>query len=232
MDAPFARVSMPSDVDLTTSGTRIKVSWSGDDTGSGIVRYQLHQSTNGGTSWSGVWLPADDTIMIVRRFDPGTYLFRVRGIDAAGNISAWSVSDPLTFSVHDDNDAAMTYTGSWTSDANITTPKGVAVPVYGGSVMTSSTAGDTMTFAVNGSGVSFVTVTGRDRGIVEIIVDGRVAGARTVDLYRTATKGGKILLNIQFARPGDHVVTVRVTGTKHAKSLSPRVDIDGFVVTH
>jgi hypothetical protein len=72
-----------------------RIAWGGSDNLSGIGRYELEQSTNGG-DWQSVSL-ADPTSRSVNvdLVADSSYQFRVRARDRAGNLSGWATSDAI-----------------------------------------------------------------------------------------------------------------------------------------
>ena len=74
---------------LGTVEVPVKISWSGIDSGSGIAKYELQQSINGGT-YASVPLPSATAVTKTLSLEPGkTYRFQVRAQDQAGNWSGW-----------------------------------------------------------------------------------------------------------------------------------------------
>ena len=85
--APDTTLSVPS----SSATNNFLVNWSGSDSGSGIQKYQVQvlDQTRLGDTWSD-WLA--DTIQTSASFVGQfghTYLFRVRGMDQAGNWQSW-----------------------------------------------------------------------------------------------------------------------------------------------
>jgi hypothetical protein len=91
--APVESASSSTLSAKSTIATRI--AWGGSDNLSGIARYELEQSTNGG-DWQPVSLadPASRSVQ-VNLADGAPYQFRVRARDRAGNLSGWSTSDTI-----------------------------------------------------------------------------------------------------------------------------------------
>ena len=58
-------------------------------------------------------------------------------------------------------------------------------------------------------------------------VDG--AKAATVDLYSATAQPRKMLFTKSWGTSGNHVLEVRVLGTKNASSSGKQVDVDAFV---
>lgn len=220
--APLARVTFPSTLNASTTAVQVKLTWSGSDADSGLNRFQLQRSSDNGATWLAVGPLATDTALtITRSFPAGSHLFRVRAFDNVGLVSDWMVSAPLTATLFDEN--AATSTGTWTTDSTIPNS-------FGGSVLTSSTAGDTLTFSFTGKSVALVAATDRFSGIVEIYRHDSTTPTRTQDLYTFQQYGGRLVYILNFTTSGPHTVTIKVKGTKRAVSRGTRAAIDGFVV--
>src|SRR6185295_17772648 len=78
----------------------IALSWSAsvETGGSGFSNYDLQRSANGGTSWATIASPTTESYLDT--MPQGTYVYRVRASDIAGNNSAYS---PLSAVVTVDN---------------------------------------------------------------------------------------------------------------------------------
>lgn len=89
VSAPLQSLAVPSQMGATVP---VKVSWSGNDgTGTGITRYEMHKSIDGGKTWTNVPLPpfpaTSNTIQLAP--DSSAYKFRLRAQDLVANWSAW-----------------------------------------------------------------------------------------------------------------------------------------------
>ncbi len=90
------RTGVPLPSALAASGLPAMVSWAAADAGSGIDRYTLARSTDGGTAWTAVALPSPTaTSAGVTVPASGTVRYRVPAHDTAGNTSD-SVTPVLT----------------------------------------------------------------------------------------------------------------------------------------
>ncbi len=96
--APAQTFAVPTRLGTTLIPVRLR--WSATDATSGVVRYQLQQSTNGGT-YAGVSLPSATTTSISRSLTPGaTYRFRVLALDGAENWSGWVYGPSFVVNAH------------------------------------------------------------------------------------------------------------------------------------
>lgn len=107
---------------------------------------------------------------------------------------------------------SITYTGTWSSDA---------------STKFSSVTNDKSDIYFNGTQIVIRFVTGPDKGIVAISIDG---GAETThDTYAAAP--GTLDVTKGSLSIGNHKATARVNGTKNGSSTGFTINLDQFVVT-
>ncbi|SPT53574.1 Beta-galactosidase precursor [Actinomyces bovis] len=122
---------------------------------------------------------------------------------------------------HDDRDAAITYTGTWSQVADGTAAKGT--------VSRSTTVGDTASFKFNGTGVKLIVATGTDHGAFEVKVDD--GDPTTVNTATVDTEQNKPTQHKAFEatglKAGPHTITVKNLGGAKGNVL----DVDAFDVT-
>jgi Ca2+-binding RTX toxin-like protein len=192
------------------------VSWSATDTGSGVARYQLQQSRNGG-AFTNVALPSPTATTVQLNLAAGTYRFRVRATDVAGNVGAFRTTAAINAFLRSETNT--TRTGTWTR-------VGVA-GASGGALSFSTQTGATARLTFRARSVGWVTVTGPNRGIAQVSVDG--SAPVNVDLYSPTTRLTQVLFSTNGLNPAvNHNLTIRVTGTRNPASTGTRVDVDGF----
>jgi hypothetical protein len=231
--APTARLAQGAAIDVAGRKVPVLVSWGGNDpdgnaqqTGvqaSGVARYDMQVSINGGATWANVALPAGTARQATVKVAPDTdVLFRVRAQDKAGNRSAWKKGSAFRVAAVQDGKPGIVYAKAWQSQS--------ATDVYAGWVRYSSTSGATATMAVNDAkGLAFVSTLGPDRGKAEIWVDG--VKVKTVDLYSASRSAAQVVWSVADLNPAaPHTVIVKVTGTRHAASSGVRVDVDALLV--
>jgi hypothetical protein len=209
----------PSNITLETSRVPVKPSWSATDNGSGVSRYELQQSTNGGP-YASVSLSSPTTTSLTRFLSPGNaYGFRVRAQDGAGNWSDWAQGPEFFIVAHQESSGAISYVGSWTQAASSS--------AYGGGLTYEKTKGAKATFTFTGRDVAWVATKGPDRGKAEVWVDG--VKVKSLDLYSSTTQARRTVFVQHWPDSGLHTVEVRVLGAKNASSVDTRVDVDTFV---
>ena len=214
--------SMSAGSTLNTSTVPVKLSWSATDGGSGLVKYELQQSTNGG-AYANVSLPSATatTRTVTLAPDNATYRFRVRAQDGAGNLSQWSEGPEFVVNAHQETDTGISYAGSWTQQA--------LDSAYGGGVSyAQSLKGDSARFSFVGRSIAWAAPKDVDRGRAEVWVDG--VRVQTVDLYASSSQPRKIIFGKSWTTAGSHTIEVRALGTRNASSSGTRVDVDAFVV--
>ena len=187
--------------------------------GSGIARYELARSTDGGTTWTTVSTvltasPAATTVTA-----GGTVRFRVRAVDRAGNTGAWMTGPVLRPALVQTpaGTTGLTYAGTW-SDA-------ASASYSGGAHRYATAAGASATYTVHRAQHRPGHHPGRQPGPVSIYLDG-AATPVTLDTYAATTAYGVQVWSQTFATSGPHTVRVVVVGT----AGRPRVDLDAFAI--
>jgi serine protease AprX len=215
VSVPTVRLVAPQTIGSTIV---VRVSWPAASDPSGIARYDLLKSTNGG-SWVAVTLssPTATSVDLALAY-ANDYQFTLRATDGAGNSGAYATTSKARLALGQETSTAITYSGSWTRVSYSGSS--------GGYLEKSSTAGSTATYSFSGTSVAWVTTLYTSRGIAEVWLDGvRVA---TVDLYSSTLQTARVMWAGTVAS-GSHTLQIRVTGTKNAASSGVRVDVDAFV---
>ena len=200
------------------SGSRIpvEVSWSASDPASGVARYEVRRSTDG-----GAWVPVTTTLTRNRfttQLTPGhAYRFTVRAIDRAGNWAAWVTGPSFRLAGVQQSSSLVRWRGSWTRTSGSAW--------WGGSARTSTQAGATASVTFTGRSFAWITRLAPARGVAGVYVDGvKVA---TVDLRAASTRDRRFAWTGRWSTSATRTVTIRVSGTPGR----PRVDVDGFAWT-
>lgn len=120
----------------------------------------------------------------------------------------------------EDNDPAVQYTGTWTT-ANATSASG---GTYHYSSQTNAMGCITID---NATQFQVTTITGGNRGIANVLVDGLLVG--TFDAYGSIVYG---ILKGPYPLPdlGQHTICVQVSGVPHPGATGTVVVLDNFVV--
>jgi hypothetical protein len=195
------------------------VAWSTSKDPSGIARYDLFQSTNGG-AWVQITLPSLTSTSVDRSLAIGnSYRFRLRAVDGAGNTGAYTATATARLAQAQEDNAAVVSAGGWKR----VTQTGAS----GGYVKKSTNTGATATYSFTGSGVAFVSTLAAGRGIAAIWLDG--VKVTTVDLYAATTQPARLVWASGLLTNTAHTLQVRVTGSKNAASGGVRIDVDAFL---
>lgn len=195
--------------------TTVRLGWTGSDATSGIDRYELAQSTDGG-SWTSVSTALTATSLDRALGHGHAYRFRVRAVDAAGNVGAWMAGPTFRLTHFGESSASVTYTGSW----SISTSSAY----WGGKAKASGQAGAKASLTFTGRSVEVVSRKGPARGKAQIYINGVLKA--TVDLYASSYQNQRVVWTGSWSSSAKRTITVRVVGT----SGRPRVDLDAFVV--
>jgi hypothetical protein len=219
--APVEAIDLSS---LTSTTVPVRLTWSGTDNqnGSGVARYDVQRSIAGG-AWTAEALSTPLTTGKTLSLKPGTaYGFRVRAVDAAGNVGSWSATS-FTIALLQEDAAAVTYTAAWTTES--------VTSAAGGQQRFATAAGASSTFAFTGRSVAWVAVKATDRGRAEVFIDGVSAGI--VNLYHASTTAAarRVVFRHAFAASGPHTIRVTVLGSKATASTGTRVDVDAFATS-
>jgi hypothetical protein len=203
-----------TDVLLSGSSPRGRVSWKATDTGgSGVKRYVVARSIDGG-SWKTLSSSLEIGRLNLTVSGGHTYRFRVKAVDFDGNASGWSYGP--SFSSRLAQQSAASFVKTWTTSSN---------SLYsGGSVRYAKTAGASASYTFTGRAVAFVSTTGPLRGKAKIYINGVYQA--TVDLDGMVNVYRAQVWQKTWATSLARTIKVVVLGT----SGRPRVDVDAFAV--
>jgi hypothetical protein len=221
---PYGGTAPVAKLRATTDGgsVPVRLSWSAArDAQPGVIRYLLAVLDPGATAYRSVALVDDTATAVSLSLRPGTYRFRVRAVDRAGNPGPWlTAASPVVVRIVQESSASLRYTGAF---------RARPVPgALGGTVRYARGASKSVSLRATARGVSFVSTRGPNRGKAEIWLDG--ARVATIDLYAAARQPAQVVWSKAWGSSETHTVKVRMTGTKRAASTSTRVDIDAFLL--
>jgi hypothetical protein len=127
---------------------------------------------------------------------------------------------PVPAGTYDDVDPAIRFRGIWEKDA------GVDGPAFR-TISYSDVPGAEISFAFEGTALTYVFTKAFNRGLAEVGIDG--IRKEVVDLYSPNIEW-QSRLKLCCLGSGRHVATVRVLGRKSRRSSGEFVDLDCFVV--
>ena len=198
-----------------TVGTtlRTRIAWSATDAGSGINRYTVQVSANGGT-FATIALVTPTRTFVDRSVTDGvSYRFRVRATDGEGNTSAWKYSVIFKPARFQESTSLATYVGVWGTSKSAN--------ALGGAARTAAAVGRTATFKATAFDIGLVWTQTATSGSADIYVDGSLASR--INLRAPSTTFRQLIFARHWATLGTHTIEIRPIGTG-------RVDIDAFVV--
>jgi hypothetical protein len=188
--------------------------WAGSDPGgSGVTGYEVERSADEGATWEDP-IPVSSASLPSWVWGLGTTVVRVRAIDRAGNVGAWSTGASMAPGLV--QQTAFRYRGWW---------KFFLDDRYsGGCAKKSSTAGSWTKYRFTGHTVGIVTTKGPKRGSVRVYLDG--AYVKTLRLHADKTRYRVQVWAYRWAKSGTHTIKIVVVGTKG----HPRFDADAITV--
>jgi hypothetical protein len=159
--------------------------------------------------------------------DTGTFTASVQGVTQTKTITRQPFGGEITASQTDpkrveENSPAVSFNGAWTrADARF--------GWSGGSAMQSTAAGATASITFNGTSIRWISSRGRDRGIASLSVDG--VAVKDVNLFGHPDEEVHTpVYTIHDLSPGQHTLTITVTGRQDTQSSSSAVVVDAFDV--
>ncbi|MDX6644126.1 MAG: hypothetical protein QOD76_2088 [Solirubrobacteraceae bacterium] len=208
--APSARLSAPAYASDASTSPSIPLAWSGADAGSGVAYFTLEVRRTGNAAAAGWSTPARSAARATRFRGAagGTYQFRLRSYDRAGNPSAAVVRETVV--PLDQTSRRLRYAGAWR-----TLRRGGA---YGGSVARAS-AGATVRLAFSGRRVALIGRRPRGGGRLLVAIDRRTRVVRLGGRRRPRA----VLFASPRLRAGRHALSVT--------ALSARGELDAVAVT-
>jgi hypothetical protein len=139
-------------------------------------------------------------------------------IDLAAAAPAAPGSDAPATSRYEQDDAAVTRTGTWYANSYFLH--------RGGSAMQAVDAGARATFQFSGTGVRWIGYRDEWGGIAKVYIDGQLRS--TVDTYNSPFQPQAPLFSADGLAAGTHTLAVEVTGTRSAASGGAWIWVDGF----
>jgi hypothetical protein len=158
--------------------------------------------------------------------DTGTLTATVQGVTQTKTVTRQPFGGITTAPLQTDpkrveeSSAAVKFSGAWTrADASF--------GWSGGSAMQSTAAGATASIAFNGTSIRWIGARGRGMGIATISVDG--VQVREVNLFAHPTDEIHTpIATIYDLSPGQHTLTITVTGRQDVQASSNAIVVDAF----
>jgi len=179
--------------------------------GSHTLAIEVSGTRNSSALSSWIWLDAFDAVVST---DSGSGSGGTGGSGGSGG----SGGGTLTFRRVEQNNSAVTYTGTW---------YGNSMSLHsGGSAVLALDKGARATFAFNGTAAKWIGYQDPWSGIANVYVDGVLK--TQVDSYSASGQGQQVLYSITGLGSGSHTLVVEVTGTKNASARSAWIWVDAF----
>lgn len=204
--------------ELATNGVlssrAITVSWSATDE-SGINRYKLHRSIDGG-SWQPIELATRTSTEATLGVQDGrSYRFRVRARDRDGYWSTFRTGVSFEADVFESQESNLSG-GKWRQDRD---------PSASGSYTRFAvTEGARSTLTFTGSAIALVAPRGPDRGEARILINGKEVAV--IDLRAPSESARELVFTRTWEGSAERTIQVVVLGT----AGRPRVDVDAYLV--
>ena len=161
--------------------------------------------------------PDDHTQLYVLRHNDGTSTTREQThltLDLSGR----------TGYTHDDVDAALQYSGTWTHASGQPWTAGD----YRDTETFSNTSGDSVSIPFHGTAVRWISSLDGNHGIAAVSVDGQQVA--TVDTYGSPKQYQYVAYSVDNLTDADHTLTIGVTGQKNPASADRFVVVDAIDV--
>ena len=136
------------------------------------------------------------------------------GAGVAGGLPAATVGR-----IENDN-PGVTYTGIWYPNMNTVHSGGTAVLAVG--------AGSAISLNFNGTGIAWLAYRDEWSGLARVLLDGELKS--TIDTYLLPGQARTAAYRVEGLTPGNHSLTIEVTGTHNQRSGGAWVWLDAFDV--
>lgn len=209
------RPQLRSGTTLSGSSERVTIAWTPSDAGgSGVKRYVVARSVNGG-AWTTITSTLTSAALNQTLGKDKSFRYRVKPVDYDGNVGAWVNGPTFTTRLVQQTSSTISYGKTWTTASSSA--------YSGGSLRYAKVAGASASFTFTGRSIAFVSYRNTNRGSVKVYVTD--ANGTTVTVVSLA--GAKTARYVAFARSWS------TSGTRKIRIVtqsSARVDLDGFAV--
>lgn len=216
--APVSDLTGGSIVGYATAPVRIR--WTGTDgSGTGIQRYEVQASLNGG-AYATKASPGTSTA-ISYQLAPGGYRFRVRAWDWAGNVSGWAYGSYFTVALAQESSTAWSWSTGWSRIATSA--------ASGGYYRLTGTTGASARLTVRGRSVAVYGPKGPTLGLAAVYLDG-VRVATINQWYPSGVHREPLYVRNGLSTTTTHVLQIRSLGTAGHTGGGTRVALDAASV--
>ena len=135
-----------------------------------------------------------------------------------------TVTEPMGAGKIDNADERIAYVGewgNWTQDKNVNYMDTIQY-------LNSPKGGETVTLTFKGTGIKVIGCTNKDRGKIEVFIDGKSQGV--VDTYSASTVRQKEYFSKDDLTAGIHTIQLKVLNEKQAASSGTKIELDAFEI--
>ena len=135
-----------------------------------------------------------------------------------------TVTEPIGAGKIDNADERIAYVGewgNWTQDKNVNYMDTIQY-------LNSPKGGETVTLTFKGTGIKVIGCTNKDRGKIEVSIDGKSQGV--VDTYSKDTVRQKEYFSKDDLTAGIHTLQLKVLNEKQAASSGTKIELDAFEI--
>ena len=135
-----------------------------------------------------------------------------------------TVTEPIGAGKIDNADERIAYVGewgNWTQDKNVNYMDTIQY-------LNSPKGGETVTLTFKGTGIKVIGCTNKDRGKIEVFIDGKSQGV--VDTYSASTERQKEYFSKDDLTAGIHTIQLKVLNEKQDASSSTKIELDAFEI--
>lgn len=225
-----AEVAAPTGLTaLRADGENVKLSWDAvtAEEGSNVTYNVYRQVENGDvicietglTTTTYTDTTADKTL--------GTMKYQVSAV-VEGNESEKSAAvtavEPVGAGKIDNADERIAYVGdwgNWTQDKNVNYMDTIEY-------LQNPNGGETATLTFKGTGIKVIGCTNKDRGKIEVLIDGESQGI--VDTYSASTVRQKEYFSKEDLTAGIHTIQLKVLNEKQTASSNTKIELDAFEI--
>jgi hypothetical protein len=198
------------------------VRWIGRrDRWSGMARVYLDGQLHGMVDTYAPVDEAEAVLLSVGELASGSHALEVEATGGGNPLSAgaWVWLDAFEAAMRaEQDDPSVSYTGGWQTHA-LDTHSGDAAA-------RASEPGARATFRFSGSAVSWIGYRDERSGIATVYLDG--SPRAEIDTYSANPEAQSILYTLSGLPPGEHTLTVEVTGRAHPRASGLSVWVDAF----
>jgi len=178
-------------------------------------------------------------IVTIYDLSPGQHTLTItvtgrKDSQALGNavvVDAFDIQPDTTVSHWQDTNPDMKFSSGWTKSSNNFPWSGSGVsnlPDLPVTAQETQAAGQTLTLAFRGTGMSWIGYRGPDAGIAQVRIDN--GPTSEVDMYSPIQAFQPIVFNAFGLADANHTLTITATGRKNAASSAARVVVDAIDV--